>query len=131
MIYKTYRDIANFLTVRKAIKKAEKTGQWRKFNLRRDWVYRVYTVLNPTKYERGDDKMVLKQKMLEKTYPINDYINTLGLSDIVAASWEEIPETDSYLLVYYPIFNYLTTWRVLVFSTLFLIGTILTLMYFL
>lgn len=130
MFYKIYRDIINFLFIRKAIRKAEKTSKWKKFNLRRDWVFRVYTVLNPTKYEIGEDPIVLKQRMTEKTYPINAYIESLGISDLIAASWEKIPDSESYLLVYYPIFNYLTVWRVFWFFFL-LITSVSLLFYFL
>ncbi len=129
MIYKIYRDIVNYLTIRKTIKKAITTSGWNKHGLRVDWVYRIYAVINPTKYELGDEDVVLKQKMLEKTYPINSYIETLGISDLIAASWEQVPNTKSWLLVYYPIFNYLTVWRVTVFFTMLLIAGIITYSY--
>lgn len=130
MMYKIYRDIVNFLTVRKAIMRAERTSKWKTLNLRRDWVYRVYTVLNPSKFELGDDEIVIKQKMTEKTYPINAYIDSLGISDLVAASWEKIPETNSYLLVYYPIFNYLSVWRVFMFFVLLTLKTLAIIWFF-
>jgi hypothetical protein len=85
----------------------------------------VYTVVNPLDAWKGDDPIVLKQKMLEKTYPINAFIDSLNISDIVAASWEKIPESESYLLVYYPIFNVITAWRIFVFSLLLILGTVL------
>lgn len=124
-MYRLYRDIANFFALKRTIKKAKKSGNWQKFNLRADWVCRVYTVVNPLEAWKGDDPIVLKQKMLEKTYPINAFIDSLNISDIVAASWEKIPESESYLLVYYPILNVITTWRIFVFSFLLVLGTVL------
>ena len=129
-MYRLYRDIANFFALKRTIKKAKKNAEWQKFNLRADWVCRVYTVVNPLDAWKGDDPIVLKQKMLEKTYPINAYMEKLNVSDIVAASWEKIPESESYLLVYYPIFNVITTWRIFVFFLFLTLGTALTI-YFL
>lgn len=129
MIYKIYRDIVNYFAIRKIVKRSSKSVDWEKHQLRVDWVYRIYTVVNQTKYEIGDDPIVLKQKMLEKTYPINAYIDKLGISDLVAASWEPIPDSNSYLLVYYPIFNYLTVWKVTVFLIV-LLGSIIAYSHF-
>jgi len=130
MIYKIYRDIVNYFAIRKIVKRSSKSVDWEKHQLRVDWVYRIYTVVNPTKYEIGDDPIVLKQKMLEKTYPINAYIDKLGISDLVAASWEPIPNSNAYLLVYYPIFNYLTVWKVTVFTFFLLVGSIMAYLHF-
>ena len=115
MFYKIYRDIANYFIVRKAIKKAEKNAQWEKYGLRRDWVYRTYTVINPSKFDLGDEDIVMKAKIIEKTKPINAFINSMGISDLVAVSIEKIPNSESYLLVYYPLFNYLTVWKITAF----------------
>lgn len=125
-MYRLYRDIANFFALKRTIKKATKNAEWKKFNLRADWVCRVYTVVNPLDAWKGDDPAMLKQKMLEKTYPINAYMEKLNVSDIVAASWEKIPNSESYLLVYYPIFNVLTTWKVVLFFFFLIVGTALT-----
>jgi hypothetical protein len=122
MIYKIYRDIVNFFLIRKAIKKAKRNALWKKYNLRHDWIYRTYTVINATKYEIGDEPVVLQAKIVEKTKPINAFVDSLKIGDLVAVSIEKIPESESFLLVYYPIFNYLTVWRIFVFSLLLIIG---------
>ena len=95
---------------------------WKKYNLRHDWIYRTYTVINATKYEIGDEPVVLQAKIVEKTKPINAFVDSLNIGDLVAVSIEKIPESDSFLLVYYPIFNYLTVWRIFVFSLLLITG---------
>ncbi len=125
-MYRIYRDIANFFALRRTIKKAQKSGHWKTHNLRADWVCRIYTVVNPLDKWKGDDPIVMKQKMLERTYPINAYIETLNISDIVAASWERVPESESYLLVYYPIFNVITTARVTLFLIFLTLGSVIT-----
>lgn len=125
-MYRIYRDIANFFALRRTIRKAKRQGPWNTHNLRADWVCRIYTVVNPLDKWKGDDPTVMKQKMLERTYPINAFIETLNISDIVAASWEKIPDSESYLLVYYPIFNVLSAWRITVFLTLLTVGSLIT-----
>ena len=122
-MYKIYRDISNYFIIRKAIKKGMMKPDWTKHKMRVDWVNRIYTVITLTKYDIGDDELVLKAKIVERTKPISDIIHGLGISDLVAVSLEKIPDSDSYLIVYYPIFNYLTVWRVVLFF-LSLIGAI-------
>ena len=121
MFYKIYRDIANYFIVRKAIAQGKRKPEWKKFGLRHDWVYRTYTVINPSKFDLGDETIVIRAKAIEKTKPINAFINSLGISDLIAVSMEEIPETQSFLIVYYPIFNYLTVWKVFSFLLTMLI----------
>ena len=115
MIYKIYRDIVNFFLIRKAIRTAKRNAMWKKYNLRHDWIYRTYTVINPTKYDIGDEPAVLQAKIVEKAKPINAFVDSLKIGDLVAVSVEQIPESNSYLLVYYPIFNYISVWRIFVF----------------
>lgn len=124
MIYKIYRDIVNFRLIRQAIKSAKRKPLWTKYNLRHDWIYRTYTVLNPTKYDIGEDPVVLQAKLVEKAKPINAFVDSLNIGDLVAVSIEKIPESDSYLLVYYPIFNYISVWRVFVFFTILISASV-------
>ena len=41
-------DIRNYIFLRKTIKKNIETVEWKKYNLRHDWIGRIYTVVNLT-----------------------------------------------------------------------------------
>jgi hypothetical protein len=98
--------------LRLAIRKYRGTADWERFNLRVDWVGRIYTVFNPNPADAGDDKQMLDIKLGERMIPCHKFIDTMGLSEVVAVSGEKIPDSDSYLIVYYPIFKYLSIWKV-------------------
>ena len=116
-------DITGFLHIRKTIRKNKNTVDFAQFGLRHDWVYRLYTVINPSEADKGDSPEVLRIKAQNKMLPIHRYIEKIGLGEYVAVSAEQIPDeedpqkmTDSYLLVYFPIFNVITTWKIVLFS---------------
>lgn len=107
-------DVKNYIILRRAIRNNIGTADWQRFNLRADWVGRIYTVFNPTAADAGDDPKMLDIKLGERMIPCHKYINTLGLSEVVGVSGEKVPDTDSYLIVYYPIFKYITTWKIFI-----------------
>jgi hypothetical protein len=115
-------DIKGFLIARNIIKKHKNTVDFNKHGLRVDWICRVYTVINPSPEDKGDSPEVLRIKAQNKMLPIHKYMDKIGLSEFVTVSVEQIPDaedptkiTDSYLLVYYPIFRILTTWIIIGF----------------
>lgn len=105
------QDVKNYAILRFAIRKYRGTADWERFNLRVDWVGRIYTVFNPNPADAGDDKQMLDIKLGERMIPCHKFIDTMGLSEVVAVSGEKIPDSDSYLIVYYPIFKYLSIWK--------------------
>lgn len=126
MIGKIYRDVRLWLYIRKMKKTHKHTADWIRFNLRVDWVGRIYTVLNPElPTDKGDSKEILKYKYTERVRPINMYINSLGLAPYVTFRWLEIPESDSYLIAYVPMYEILTFWRI-IWSIVLLTASIVT-----
>ena len=117
-------DITGYLKVRRIVNKHKNDVDFVQHNLRKDWICRVYTVINPSDADKGDSAEVLQIKAQEKIVKVHKYIDNIGLSPYVAVSAEQIPETNSYLLVYYPIFNVLTTFKVVMF-TLLITGSII------
>ena len=110
---KLYYDIKAFLILRKEIKKHKTQPDWGRFGFRHDWLYRIYTVINPATKDGGDDEMMLKMKAMEKVEAMNKYIASMGLAEVVSLSMEKIPNTDSYLVVYYQIYYWFTPWKLL------------------
>jgi hypothetical protein len=115
-------DVFGFFHIRSVIRKNKDTVDFQRFGLRIDWVYRIYTVINPSEEDKGDSVEVLRIKAQNKMLPIHRYVEKLGLSEYVSVSVEQIPDesdpkkmSDSYLLVYYPIMNVITTFKIVVF----------------
>ena len=111
-----FYEIQNWFYVKSIIRKHQDTADWQRYNLRADWIGRIYTVLNPMlPGDRGDTKEVLSYKYAERLKPINMYLDSLGLGQSIYPAYEEIQDSESYLIVYSPIFNAITPWRVTVF----------------
>jgi hypothetical protein len=115
---KLYYDIKAFLILRKEVKKHMEQPDWKRLNFRHDWLYRIYTVINPGEKDFGDDEAMLKMKTMEKVETLNKYIASMGLAEIVSLSLEKIPNSNSYLAVYYQIYNWISPWRILSRSVL-------------
>jgi hypothetical protein len=115
-------DIKGFFYIKSVIRKNKNTVDFQKHGLRYDWVNRIYTVINPSEADKGDSPDVIRIKAQDKMVPIHKYIDKLELAEFVSVSVEKIPNSESYLLVYYPIINVITTWRVTVFFLLVGVG---------
>ena len=109
-----FSDVRNYVYLWSVIRKNNGTADWQRFNLKIDWVGRIYTVFNPMPADKGDDAETLKIKLGERMIPCHKYIDTIGLSEVVGVSGEQIPDSNSYLVVYYPMFKYITSWRMFV-----------------
>jgi hypothetical protein len=111
-----YYELRNWYQVRRIVKKHQGTADWERFSLRVDWIGRVYTVMNPEfPGDKGDTKEVLRLKYAERIKPMNIYLDKLGLGSYITVAYEEIEESDSLLIVYLPIFEVLTVWKIIFF----------------
>jgi hypothetical protein len=126
---KFFFDVKAFYIIRKEVRKRRNSPDWQRFGLRHDWLYRMYTVINPTTADKGDDEQMITMKTLDRIGPINKYIASMGLAEVLSLSVEKIPDTDSHLVVYYQIYKWFTPWRI--FSRLFflILGTVLLSIY--
>lgn len=126
-------EIQNWLYVKKIIRKHRNTTDWQNFKLRADWIGRIYTVLNPElPGDKGDSKEVLALKYSERIKPINMYLDKIGLAQAVYPAYEDIKDSQSYLVVYSPIFNVITVWKIFlitVFTATFFITKLDSLTY--
>ena len=70
----------------------------------------------------GEEEVVRNWRAMESMRPVNEYLTSLDLQEIVFPSIEQIPESRSYLVVYSPIFRHLTArwvfFRILFFTIL-------------
>jgi hypothetical protein len=106
-------DIKGYFIVRSILRSQKNTVDFNKYDLRIDWINRVYTVINPSEEDKGDSDEVLKIKAQDKMLPMHRYMDKIGLSEFVSVSAEQVPGTNSYLVVYYPIFRVLTMWKLI------------------
>jgi hypothetical protein len=112
-----YYEIKNWFFVKSIIRKHSKTADWENFNLRSDWVGRIYTVLNPqSPGDDGDTDDVLRIKYAERLRPINLYLDKLGLGESVSPGFEKIPDSKSYLFIYTPLFRVITFGKIFFWS---------------
>ena len=108
-----YFDIKAFFILRSEVNKHKNDPDWARFGLRHDWLYRVYTVINPSPSDKGDDEAMINMKAVDKIAPISKYMASMGLSEIISLSMEKIPNTESYLVVYYQIYQWFTLWKLI------------------
>ena len=130
-LLKVIKEIRLYREYRKIIRKEElDSPKWAKANLRRDWVYRIYTVINlPPQVTMSSDfpEESKPSFVISELKPINEYLKYLNLQELLTMSIEPIDETqnNSRLIVYQYIFRQLS-W-VWIFSFLVQISLIILL----
>jgi hypothetical protein len=121
-------DIKNYLYIRRIIKKNRDTIEWQKFKLRVDWIGRIYTVINlppEVLYSPDTPEEIRPAYVLEESKPLNEYLTSLNLQEIILPSINPIPSSTSYLLTYTPYFQRLSL-RWILYRTILLLVLIWT-----
>lgn len=117
-----FRDLINYRFLLRAIKRESKTSpKWAKFGLRVDWIGRIYTVYNlPPEVTLSTDipREAWIGYVIEQAKPINEYLTSLNLQEIIVPRYTPIEGTDSYLLLYKPYFQELS-WGWIISRTIF------------
>ncbi len=112
--FRVLREISLFFEYRSQIKNEKKSSSlFEKFNLRIDWIGRLYTVINlPPEVTESPDlpKDSRPAFVMEEIKPINDYLKQIKLEELVTVGFEPIKNTneDSFLVVYYFLFREIT-----------------------
>jgi hypothetical protein len=104
-------DINNYFFLRRTIKKNQESIEWKKLNLRVDWINRIYTVVNlPPEviYSPDSPEEIRPAYVLEESRPINQYLTSLNLQEIITPEIKPIPGSISYLIIYNPYFQRLS-----------------------
>lgn len=99
----------------KVINKNKSRPDWKRMNFRIGWVYQIYTVINLKDEYMGEEEDVKKMRVLEKIAPINKYVASLSdfVKDSVRLEIVHEPNTKSWVVIYWPLFNYFSLWWVL------------------
>jgi len=104
-IYYQYRDAVYDESVNSPI--------WTRLRLRKDWLRRIYTVVNlppEVTMSREFPADARPAYVFEELKPVNDYLTKLNFQEVLTPVLKPIPETngDSYLVIYYFFFRYLS-----------------------
>lgn len=112
------REVSNWLYVRRIIKTAKKTERWKEFDLRAGYVGQVYTVVSLKKEDMGEEEMVQRMRVVEKMEPVGKYLDSLGLSEIIYPEIVFIPNSRSWLIIFWPLLNYFSIWKLVAWISL-------------
>lgn len=112
------REVSNWFYVRRIIKTAKKTEQWKEFDLRAGYVGQVYTVVSLKKEDMGEEEMVQRMRVVEKMEPVGKYLDSLGLSEIIYPEIVFIPNSRSWLIIFWPLLNYFSIWKLVAWISL-------------
>lgn len=108
-----WRELSNLFFIRKVIRKNKGSEEWKEYNLRLGYLNQIYTVISLRKEDMGEEEMVQRMKVMEKIEPMNNYLAGLNLAEIVYPDIVKLPDTQSWLIVYWPLRNYFSVWRFL------------------
>lgn len=107
-IKQVYREVKNFFFILSVIEKNRKTQKWKEMNLRSDWIGRIYTIISLSEEDMGDMEEVRRIKVLDRIKPINFYLESLGVAEVIIPNIIPIQDSRSYLVVYVPYFSQLS-----------------------
>ena len=112
--FKVYGDIRVYRDYLKTIDKESKNSPiWVRKGLRIDWFGRIYTVVNlPPEviYSTDLPKEARPSFVMNEIKPINDYLKTINIEEIITLGIEPIKDTndEAYLVVYQYVFRELS-----------------------
>ena len=113
-LIKVIKEIRLYFEYRKIIRKEQvDSPRWSKANLRRDWIYRIYTVINlPPQVTMSPDfpEESKPSFVMSEIKPVNDYLKYLNLEELLTMSINPIEGTqnNSWLIVYQFLFRHLS-----------------------
>ena len=134
-LLKVIKEIKLYYEYRKIIRKEQlDSPRWSKANLRRDWVYRIYTVINlPPQVTMSPDfpEESKPSFVMSEIKPVNDYLKYLNLEELLTMSINPIEGTqnNSWLIIYQFLFRYLS-WLWIFSFTLQITLIVLLVIYF-
>lgn len=112
--FKVYRDVKIYRDYLKIVdREAKDSPIWSRKGLRKDWFGRIYTVINlPPEviYSMDLPKESRPSFVMNEIKPINEYLKSLNLEEIITIGLEPIEGTneESYLVVYQYVFRELS-----------------------
>lgn len=106
------KDLYFYFFIWMFIRKNRDGEKWNEFNLRHDWIGRIYTVRNISYENESLPADVQKSLILENIRPLVDWLVNNNLSEIIMPSVDQIEGTKSYLIKFSPLFYEISFWWV-------------------
>jgi len=111
-IFRILKEISNWIFLVRQTRRYGKTDSWtkQKYPLRINWVGTIYTVVNLPPEVYNSEAMYEKAFIVEELKPLNSYLASLNLAEIIHLKVEKVDEvnTEAYLVKYVPRFEELT-----------------------
>jgi hypothetical protein len=82
-------------------------------SLRVDWIGRIYGIINLPEEVQGAAAEVQQAYVLQQITKFGKVMTKLRLSDIVYPELEKVPNTSSYLIVLWPVFEDFNVWKII------------------
>lgn len=98
------KDIYFYFYIWRFIRKNRDSFQWKQFNLRHDWVGRIYTVESYTYEDASLPEDVRYATTMEKIRPLIDWLQSNNLGEILMPKISMIEGSYSYLIKFSPLF---------------------------
>jgi len=111
-IFRIFKEILNYLFLLRTIRKHKDTEEWKKHKLRIGWFGTFGTIINlPPDVFQGEP-IYYKIYVIDETKPINRYLESLNLHEIITLSSKELVNEKegeyAFLITYSPLFIDLT-----------------------
>ena len=112
-----FRDIRMYYVACRNIKKFSQTRLWKEHNLKYDWLYRPYTILNfpPDAILDPEKPEEYKKKLATGAYKVNTYLTSCNFAEFLIPTFKKIEGYNSYLLLYKPFF-FVLSWRYVIWN---------------
>jgi len=111
-IFNIFKEISNYLYVGRVIRQHIGDKTWNKFLLRKAYFNVIYTVVNLPVEVQAAEEIYWKTFVIENIKPLNDYLATLNLQDVVRLKMISRIRPDdgvyAYVIKYIPLFRDLT-----------------------
>lgn len=113
-IIKVIKEIRLYREYSRIVRKEERESQiWKRKNLRRDRLNRIYTVINLPLQVLASVDLPRESRpsfVIQELKPINEYLKSLNIEEIITMWIEPVKGTDeeSYLVVYQFLFRHIS-----------------------
>lgn len=98
------KDAYFYFYIWRFIRKNRNSLEWKQFNLRHDWVGRIYTVQSYTYEDASLPEDVIYTMTMEKVRPLVEWLQSNNLGEILLPNIKKIGGSYSYLIKFSPLF---------------------------
>lgn len=107
-----YREIRIWYIFRKtAIENTKLLNE--QHSLRVDWIGRIYGIINLPEEVQTAASEIQQAYVLQQITKFGEVMAKIGLADVVYPEIEKVPNSTSYLIVLWPVFEDFNIWRIL------------------